>query len=175
MESVAFFRNMNLGHPGSPDRETLVQAFSDAGALSARSFQTNGTVIFTAENPGDTAERARRFLADRYHDAVFVRSAARVAQLVTEFPATDTESDHYREMVVLYDASPEAPREPDAFQHGLVRVLRMDDDAAFGLVWKPKNTVGNVTALIERLLSTAGTARTLGTLQRLSRQLTPDA
>lgn len=40
---VAFYRNMNLGHAGSPDRAGLEGALRDAGARLARSFQTNGT------------------------------------------------------------------------------------------------------------------------------------
>lgn len=173
MESVAFFRNMNLGHAGSPNSETLLQAFTDAGGHSARSFQTNGTVIFTAEEPVVTARRARELLSGCYDDAVFVRSASRVAQIVAKFPVTDTESDHYREVVVFYDSPPPGTVPVTGMvQEGLVHVFAVEDDAAFGLVWKPKNTAGNMTAFIERLFSTPGTSRTLGTLQRLSRQLT---
>ena len=170
---MAFFRNLNLGHPGSPTGAGLLQAFTDAGGLSVRSFQTNGTVIFTADDPVATANRARALLSDSYEDAVVVRSAARVAQIVARFPVVDADSDHYREMVVLYDGPSAAIRSAKAMvRDGLVQLLRVDDDAAFGLVWKPKNTAGNMTAVIERMLGTTGTSRTLGTLQRLSRQLT---
>jgi hypothetical protein len=46
-----FYRNLNLGHAGSPDRRGLEQALLDAGASAARSFQTNGTVLLTADDP----------------------------------------------------------------------------------------------------------------------------
>lgn len=163
---------MNLGHPGSPDREGLVRAFVDAGARSVRPFQTNGTVIFTAEDPDGTARRARELLGPTYEDALFVRSAARVAQIASGFPAVDEASDHYREMVVLYDGpAPRSAAMQDMATEGLVRVLRVEPDVAFGLIWKPKSTAGSMTALIERRLGALGTSRTLGTLQRLSRQL----
>lgn len=162
---------MNLGHPRSPDRETLVRAFMEAGGRSVRSFQTNGTVIFAADDPVATAHRARELMSDDYDDSVLVRSAARVSQIATTFPVTDSASDHYREMVVFFD-SPSQPVDslPGMLEEGLVRILRVERDVAFGLIWKPKSTAGNMTALVERRLGTIGTSRTLGTIQRLCRQ-----
>ncbi|NHN57147.1 hypothetical protein G9U51_15355 [Calidifontibacter sp. DB0510] len=55
--AVAFFRNLNLGHPGSPDRLGLEAAFARAGADGIRSFQTNGTVAFEARAPKTVAAR----------------------------------------------------------------------------------------------------------------------
>ena len=49
---VAFFRNLNLGHRGSPVRAQLEGAFTESGASDVRSFQTNGTVVF---DPRDAA------------------------------------------------------------------------------------------------------------------------
>lgn len=43
MNSVALFRNLNLGHPGSPTNAELVEAFGSPAA--ARCFQSNGTVV----------------------------------------------------------------------------------------------------------------------------------
>lgn len=45
MTTVALFRNMNLGHPGSPTSAELLAAFG--GPRSASIFQTNGTVLLT--------------------------------------------------------------------------------------------------------------------------------
>jgi hypothetical protein len=55
--SVAFFRNLNLGQrrSHSPTRAELLQAFTDAGAVAATSFQVNGTVIF---EPGSADPQA---------------------------------------------------------------------------------------------------------------------
>ena len=79
--SVAFFRNLNLGQrrSRSPTRPELLEAFEQAGATSAVSFQTNGTVIFTAgrRSPQRLADRAVELLTPvcGYDDMVAVRSA----------------------------------------------------------------------------------------------------
>jgi len=84
---VAFFRNLNLGQSRSrsPTRPQLLEAFAEAGATSAVSFQTNGTVIF---NPG---RRSPQRLADRavelltpvcgYADMVAARPVAWLREL----------------------------------------------------------------------------------------------
>ena len=48
---VVLYRNLNLGHAGSPNREQLEGALERAGALRVKSFQTNGTVLLEAEDP----------------------------------------------------------------------------------------------------------------------------
>ena len=48
MRYVAFFRNVNLGQGKSPARAELEAAFSESGGGSSQSFQTNGTVVFSA-------------------------------------------------------------------------------------------------------------------------------
>jgi hypothetical protein len=60
VSSVAFFRNLNLGQrrSHSPTRPQLLEAFAGAGATSAVSFQTNGTVIF------ESGSRSPQCLAD---------------------------------------------------------------------------------------------------------------
>ncbi|MCC2592771.1 DUF1697 domain-containing protein [Tessaracoccus sp. OS52] len=76
---VAFFRNMNLGQARSrsPRSSELLDAFAAAGASSAVNFQTNGTVIFTGEQPAALAESVvnRLTAATGYTDLVVVRSA----------------------------------------------------------------------------------------------------
>lgn len=172
MESVAFFRNMNLGHAGSPGRATLLSAFADAGAAQARSFQSNGTVIFDAEDPAATAQHVRQLLSGTYDDAVMVRSLDRVEQIIADFPPVEAGNDHYRQMIVFYDrVVPGADALRAGGRDGLVQLLRVDADAVSGLIWKPKNTAGNMTAVVEAALALPCTARTLGTLQRLLKQV----
>ena len=115
-----------------------------------------------------TAGRARELLRGVYADAVMVRTVERVAQLASGFPSCPAGSDHYREMVALYDGpQPDARRLLPGAREGLVQVVRADDDATFGLVWKPNNTVGNLNALVEKQRGVPAATRTLGTLQRL--------
>ena len=75
---VVFYRNLNLGHSGSPNREQLETALLDAGAKRVRSFQTNGTVLIEANNPADVVAKAERGIRDAsgYEDAAFVRNLA---------------------------------------------------------------------------------------------------
>lgn len=56
MTAVVFYRNVNLGHTGSPRREQLEAALAAAGAERVRSFQTNGTVLLRAQDPAATVE-----------------------------------------------------------------------------------------------------------------------
>ncbi|WP_141928247.1 hypothetical protein [Yimella lutea] len=56
MITVALFRNVNLGHPGSPTGDELVEAFG--GPAVARSFQSNGTVVFEAMDPENASAAA---------------------------------------------------------------------------------------------------------------------
>lgn len=154
-------------------QETQCGSFVDAGASGVRAFQTNGTVLFTAADPSLVAARARDGLRPcGYDDAVFVRDRARLTQIIDQFPDLPPESDHYREMVVLFDhpdahACASLPRE----REGLLQVLRVEHDHALGLIWKPKSTAGNITGHLEHRLDTVATSRTLGTVQRLLTRL----
>ncbi|MFC7585086.1 DUF1697 domain-containing protein [Nonomuraea antimicrobica] len=88
---VVFYRNMNLGHPKSPDRATLEGALREAGAVSARSFQTNGTVLIEVGDaaPGEVVGRAAARLrtAGGYDDAAFVRPLDRLAAILDRAPS----------------------------------------------------------------------------------------
>ena len=48
MLHVALLRNVNVGQNSSPTTAQLLAAFVEAGLTDAQSFQSNGTVIFTA-------------------------------------------------------------------------------------------------------------------------------
>src|SRR5579864_3504406 len=61
MRYAAFFRNLNLGRPRSPDRAQFEAAFLQSGAASAVSFLVNGTLVYTVQpglRPRDVAARA---------------------------------------------------------------------------------------------------------------------
>lgn len=54
MLHVSLLRNVNVGQPGHPSTADLLHAFVDAGALDAVTFQSNGTLVFSA--PEEQAE-----------------------------------------------------------------------------------------------------------------------
>jgi len=97
MTYVALWRNVNVGQRGHPTAAQLCALMTEAGAVDARSFQSNGTVVFeaasltSAEQIG--AEAATRLAALSPADRdVRVVSMERIRELVHEFgPAADVD------------------------------------------------------------------------------------
>ena len=91
MKVVAFVRNINVGQKGFPSRAQLLEAFSAAGARSAVSFQSNGTVV--AEVEDSLSLEALRDGAGGYlrsecgfGEAIFVRELEAIRAAVRENP-----------------------------------------------------------------------------------------
>lgn len=169
MSSVAFFRNVNLGHPGSPTGAELVEAFG--GPKAARCFQTNGTVVFDAPDTGRATEAAlTRLRADGFPQTAIIRSLEAVRRALAEAPAVDPAEGIYRSMISFYDAEvvPDAAlplRSPD----DLVEIRVLGRDRAHSVCWKPRSTAGNATGFLEKLLGVPVTTRTTATIERLVR------
>ncbi|MEZ7660957.1 DUF1697 domain-containing protein [Rothia dentocariosa] len=168
---VVFYRNLNLGHSGSPNREQLETALLDAGAKRVRSFQTNGTVLIEANNPADVVAKAERGIRDAsgYEDAAFVRNLADLEKLLAlgvfeKYPSPRT----YRETVTFFkgDRTPSWPL-PWTNHKDDVDVLFVDDGIALSLIRKPRNSAGSPTYEIEREIGGIATTRNRGTLERL--------
>ena len=62
---VAFLRNVNQGQRGHPSTDDILAAFADAGVDDALAFQTNGTIVFTCDDPQTTVEAAQGSLFAR--------------------------------------------------------------------------------------------------------------
>ncbi len=168
MTFVAFFRNLNLGHETSPDRAQLESAFTDAGALNVRSFQTNGTVLFTADDPATVIAATLNQLRDRcgYNDCVLVRSTTDLRGQLAKLPPPATSPGVYRETISFFDNAPSAGRSPPN-QDQLVALISVHDDHAHATITKVGNRVGNVTRHLEAVLEVPVTTRTRGTVERL--------
>ncbi|MFI7470124.1 DUF1697 domain-containing protein [Nonomuraea sp. NPDC049646] len=170
---VAFYRNMNLGHPNSPTRAVLEDALRTAGASSARSFQTNGTVLIEI---GDTSPRevvnraAPRLLAvSGYDDAVFVRPVDQLAAILERDPFAGIGDEHiYRETFTFFDGVQEfgAPL-PWTNDRGDVRIIEICGGVALGVIKRIATRVGSPTAEVEARLKVPATTRTAGTVKRL--------
>ena len=175
---VVFYRNMNLGHRGSPDRSGLEEALSGAGARLARSFQTNGTVVLDVggQDPRAVLARAAPVLEDLagYGDAAFVRPLTQLAGILARRPfdgATDEQA--YRATFTFFEPTAPFPAElPWTNTRGDVDILDVEAGTALGIIRKTGATAGNPTAEIEKLLGAAATTRTAGTIERLVRALT---
>ena len=48
MRFAAFFRNLNLGRPGSPDRAQFIRSMEEAGARAVASVLSHGNAAFSA-------------------------------------------------------------------------------------------------------------------------------
>ena len=169
LASVAFFRNLNLGQrrSRSPTRPELLDAFAQAGAATAVSFQTNGTVIFALgrRSPQRVAERAVALLTQvcGYDDMVATRPIAWVRGLDLDDLPSHAE-------VSLFDGPdpfPEPlPWEPPG--RGLI-VIRADSRHAVS-VDDPAGSSG-ATWVLEDRLGVKVTSRGVPTMRRLQTKL----
>jgi hypothetical protein len=163
--SVAFFRNLNLGQSRShsPTRPQLLEAFAQAGATSAVSFQTNGTVIFTPgrRSPQRLAERAVALLTPvcGYADMV----AARPVDWLHELDLDDVPDHAEVSFFGGPDPFPEQlPWAPPG--RGLV-VIRADSRHAVSIN-DPEGSSG-ATWVLEDRLGVKVTSRGVPTMRRL--------
>ena len=165
--AVAFFRNLNLGHRGSPGRAELLDAFTGVGVESAGSFQTNGTVIFEAAAPvrAATAARDRLTAGCGYRDAVVVRRAAWLRALADRLGDLGPTAE-----VTLFDSPVDFPHAvPWRADQGRMTVVAADRRHAVCVNDRPHTAFGTPT--VERLLGVPATSRAVTTLLRLAPRL----
>ena len=174
MIHVAFFRNLNLGRKNCPTRVQFEQAFLDAGALTAVSFRTNGTMAF------DVASKARaaKVLAGasaRLRDACglvepgHIRSIGELAALVatSPFEAIEPGSVYERCVSFLAPRSRIAVDLPLESRRGDVRVLGVVGPDVISVSIKLGSSPGSPNAFLEKLLGQAVTTRAWNTVERL--------
>ncbi|GII94145.1 DUF1697 domain-containing protein [Sinosporangium siamense] len=169
---IVFYRNMNLGHRNSPDRAMLEDTLREAGASSARSFQTNGTVLIEADaEPHEVVLRAAPRLLSLcgYNDAAFVRPLGQLTAILDRDPFAGTGDEQtYRETFTFFDDAQEfgAPI-PWTNGRGDVEIIEFADGVALGLIRRAGTRVGNPTAELESRLKVPASTRTSGTIRRL--------
>ncbi len=166
MKQVAFFRYVNFGKVGSPRSEHLVEAFG--GPAVATNHQTNGTIIFEADDPEEHATAALlRLRSLGYEQPAILRPLAEIASVVAEHSHYADSED--RIMVSLFDAVPSniLNRVLPTSRNGLVETLHLTSCYAVTRCMQRGTTFGDATVFLEPQLHTPVTSRTLGTLQRL--------
>jgi uncharacterized protein (DUF1697 family) len=167
---VVFYRNMNLGHPGSPVRAALEDALTEAGGKDVRSFQTNGTVLFRAVEPRGVVDRAAAALRDvGYTDAGIVRPLDLLRELLQGDPFGGFRDERtYRETFTFYDGGTALPVElPWTSPRDDVDLVTATGGVALGIIRQRGGSVGSPTSEIERMTGGVATTRTLRTIQRL--------
>lgn len=168
---VVFYRNLNLGHAGSPNREQLEGALERGGALRVRSFQTNGTVLLEAEAPERVVAAAASELGSLagYDDAAIVRPLADLEELLALGVFEKHQSPRtYRETVTFFQGGTEPSWSmPWTNSKDDVDVLHIGDGIALSLIRKPRNSAGSPTFELERATGGVATTRTRGSIDRL--------
>ena len=177
MKYAAFFRNVNLGRPGSPSKAQLEQAFVNAGAESASSFLTNGTVVFTTRPKADpsklllTASRLLKLECGLIEPG-FVRSVAHLSDLVKldPFSSIDQGSLHLCSVTFLHTTIPAPPELPLESKRKDVEVLLLTGSEALCISRMVGKTPGSPNAFLEKLFSLPATTRSWNTVVRLVRK-----
>jgi uncharacterized protein (DUF1697 family) len=171
---AAFFRNLNLGRANSPTRAQLEQAFIEAGAESASSFLSNGTLVFSPAR----GQRPHKVLAAACEslrgvcglkEPAFLRRVDRLAELVASEPFAAVDPKRVYECCVTFlSADVDAlPALPLLSPRGDVEVLRFTGSEALSTCQKRGNTAGSPNLLLEKLLGSPATTRNWSTVVRL--------
>jgi len=175
---VAFFRNLNLGQRLAPSREELELGFLEAGASSAKSFQTNGTVIFQARSLR-SGLKVVRFACEQFEgrngftEPAFVRSWDYLAALVERQPFASEKDPmvHAHAVTFLHAESDLSIDLPAQTPRGDVRVVEYTEGEILCASYKTgANMAGSPNVFAERLFGLPATTRVWGTIERLVRR-----
>jgi uncharacterized protein (DUF1697 family) len=174
MKYVAFLRNVNLGQPKSPTRLQLESAFIAAGAESVQSFQTNGTLIFMANNEhsaGRITSRALETLKSicGLEQPAYVVSLQHLADLVNSDPFADIQPpDAYQFSASFMPPALIAQLQvPSASPLGDVMIVRATNHVVLSATRKSLVNPGDARPLFVRLYAAPVTTRSWNTILRL--------
>lgn len=170
---VAFVRNVNLGQRGHPSTDDLLSAFAAAGATDALSFQSNGTIVFTAraaEADGLAQDAVAALARAAGHEReVFTASLASLRLVVDEHgSALDT---HRRELTLHGGPAlePDSVALLEAERRAHCTVL--DSAPGWVVTLNLRDRQSNGTPLVEHVLGLPATSRGMPTLVRLFEKL----
>ncbi len=174
MKFVAFFRNVNLGQRNSPTRAQLESAFLQAGASSAASVLSNGTLVFSVADrfiAQSTAERACETLRRvcGLSEPAFVRSLSYLAALAAEDPFADFGGlAVYERCISIFDLQENTHVElPLESQRKDCIIFRLDAGEAFSITLEVDGKAGYPTPVLESALGVPVTTRSWTTLRRV--------
>jgi uncharacterized protein (DUF1697 family) len=175
MKHVVFFRSLNLGRPRCPTGADFEAAFLAAGALSADSFLTNGTMVF--EPPaGSTPQALLAEAAARLREGCglvepgFIRSTGQLATLVRLDPFAALDRTGVHECCITFVRSARRLATvalPEGSRRGDVRLVARTNREVLSLSIKLGASPGSPNAWLERLLGEPCTTRNWNTVVRL--------
>ncbi|MHC2998143.1 DUF1697 domain-containing protein [Microbacterium sp. HJ5] len=167
MLHVAFVRNLNQGQRGHPLTRDLLDAFEDAGCRDPACFQSNGTVVFAADDPGTAVVDAMQALAARsgVERETFAMALEQVAAIV-EAHAGAADAD--RRELTLHAGGIIDRSDPDVVgEAARRRCVIVDAGPGWVVSSNERPRESNATPVVERLTGSPATSRGLPTLVRL--------
>ena len=174
MKYAVFFRNVNLGRPPSPTRAQLEEAFTAAGAESAASFLSNGTLVFSparGARPHQVLAGACRRLrmGCGLEQPAFLRRIDRLIDLVASDPFAGVDPASVYDCLVTFLSADhgDLPALPLRSSRGDVEVLQFSGGEALSTCQKRGNTAGSPNLLLEKVLGAPATTRSWNTVVRL--------
>lgn len=171
---VAFLRNVNLGQPRSPTRAQLETAFLQAGAATAVSFLSNGTLLFSipsrrAARP--TARRAGAHLQAQcgLREPIFVCDFQILADLAAADPFAAFSATTFAERAISFFEPPagidlQLPLESERRD---CLVFRAEAGLALSITRTLHGRTGYPTPVLEKALGVPVTTRGWNTILRL--------
>lgn len=174
MKFAAFFRNVNLGQPGSPTRDQIETAFLQAGAGDAASLLSNGTLVFT-----DTSLQAARLRSKRageiltracgLDEPAFVCSLRRLANFVAEDPFGEFKDPTIQERCISFFEPATGRKASPALESesGNCVIFRLEAGVAFSVTYEIASRTGYPAPVLEKALNTPVTTRSWTTILRL--------
>ena len=172
---VAFFRNLNLGRPNCPTKVQFEEAFAAAGAVSASSFLTNGTMVFTTRS-GSQSQRVFNGACEILRrtcglkEPGYIRTIDYLTQLIALDPFVEIESNSVHTCCASFLHATNglsALQLPLESKRRDVKVLQLTHSEAFSVSIKVGNTPGSPNAFLEKLLGLPVTTRSWNTVVRL--------
>jgi len=171
---AVFYRNLNLGRANCPTRAQFEAAFLEAGAESAESFLTNGTMVFATR----TDAQSRKVLSAAskalhascgLQEPAFLRRVDDLAAMVAAnpFEHVDTASVYACCVTFLHADAVVPAQAPRSSTRGDVELIHAQDGAVFSLSRLIGRSPGSPNAFLEKLLGLPATTRVWNTVVRL--------
>lgn len=179
MKVVAFVRNINVGQKKFPSRAQLLEAFLAAGARSAVSFQSNGTVVAEVEDSLSfeaLRDGARGYLRAEcgFGEAIFVRELEAIRAAVRENPYARSDAagidrtEYIHQLVSYFEFAGSLEGVfPLESAKGDCLVFRGTGQEAYSVAKEIRGVSGYPTPLLEKRLQVPATTRSWATVVRL--------
>lgn len=170
---VAFLRGINLGKNRRVKNPELVAEFERIGCEDVATFRASGNVVFAADgSEAALRKRVEEGLGEGlgYEVAVFLRSAAEVAEISARapFPAKAVKASKGKLQVAMLPGKPGAKHRRDALGHA----TEEDRLAVEGreLYWLPSGGISESELDLKAVEKAVGpwTMRTMGTIEQIA-------